>query len=826
MNKTNLLFVTFAITFFSVFSQKPQNNQISITGNIIDSNTKEPLEYATVVLNNIETKQLSGGITDEKGNFTIKIIPGTYDISFEFISFKTVKISKKIINSSLNFGTIILSEDSDKLDEIVIIAEKSTVEIRLDKRIYNVGKDMTVKGGSASDVLDNVPSVDVDVEGNVSLRGNENVRILIDGKPSALVGLSGTDALRQLPADAIEKVEVITSPSARYDAEGTAGILNIILRKGITTGLNGFMNATIGDPTQYRVASNINFRTKKVNFFTNLGYRDSSGPGNFLTNLSTFENESVNSLRIEDRDFERNRNGYNINLGLEYFLSNESSITGTYFYRDSDNKNLSTNTIRVFDANDILEFTDIRIQDEDEIDKTSQISLNYTNNLNSSGHKLTIDVQYSDSKEIETAFIDDALASEKNITTENSKSTLIQSDYVLPIGEHMQFELGYRGDFQDLNSNFLVNRTPELDFNPSNNLIFKQNVNAIYSQFGNKINKFSYLLGLRTEITDVKVRLTNTNENFDYRYSEVFPTINFGLERTDNQSFTLGYSRRLRRPRYWYLNPFESRNSQNVIYKGNPGLIPTFTNSFDLGFLQKIGKLTLNSSIYFQHSVNAIQRVTRDEIRLLDGVNQVITIREPINLASEDRYGFELTANYNPSKKVRLSGSFNVFQQESKGLYEYNKFTIDETSGAIISSPEIQDLGNINNSWFSRFNATFTLPWKIQMQNRLSYRGPRFTAQSESKGMFSTNIALSKDVFNEKGTFVFNVSDLFNSRKWRSTNFNPNKENPTSINYQESQWRVRQVSLNFTYRFNQKKDQGRERRGGGDYEGGEGFSRP
>ena len=826
MNKTSLFFVAFTITFLSVFSQKPQNNQISITGNIIDSNTKEPLEYATVVLNNIETKQLSGGITDEKGNFTIKIIPGTYDISFEFISFKTIKIPKKIINSSVNFGTIKLSEDSDKLDEIVIIAEKSTVEIRLDKRIYNVGKDMTVKGGSASDVLDNVPSVDVDVEGNVSLRGNENVRILIDGKPSALVGLSGTEALRQLPADAIERVEVVTSPSARYDAEGTAGILNIILRKGVATGLNGSLNTTIGDPTQYRIASNINFRTKKINFFTNLGYRNSSSPGNFLTNLSTFENESVNSLRIEDRDFERKRNGYNINLGLEYFLSNESSITGTYFYRDSDNKNLSTNAIQVFDVNNILEYSDVRVQDEDEIDETSQISLNYTNNINNSGHKLTIDFQYSDSKEIETAFIDDSLASENNITAENSKSTLIQSDYVLPIGEHMQFELGYRGDFQDLNSNFLVNRIPELDFNPSNNLIFKQNVNAIYSQFGNKINKFSYLLGLRTEITDVKVRLTNTNENFDYRYTEVFPTINFGLERTDNQSFTLGYSRRLRRPRYWYLNPFESRNSQNVIYKGNPGLIPTFTNSFDLGFLQKIGKLTLNSSIYFQHSVNAIQRVTRDEIRLLDGVNQVITIREPINLASEDRYGFELTANYNPSKKVRLSGSFNVFQQESKGLYEYNKFTIDETSGAIISSPEIQDLGNINNSWFSRFNATFTLPWKIQMQNRLSYRGPRYTAQSESKGMFSANIALSKDVFSEKGTLVLNVSDVFNSRKWRSTNFNPNKENPTSINSQESQWRVRQISLNFTYRFNQKKNQGRERRGGEDYEGDEGFSTP
>lgn len=826
MNKTSLFFVVFIFTILNVFGQKPQNNQLSIVGKIIDSNTKEPLEYATIVLKNQKTKQLSGGITDEKGNFNISINPGTYDISFEFISFKTQEISNKIINSTLNFGTIELSEDTDKLDEIVIIAEKSTVEIRLDKRIYNVGKDMTVKGGSASDVLDNVPSVDVDVEGNVSLRGNENVRILIDGKPSALVGLSGTDALRQLPADAIERVEVITSPSARYDAEGTAGILNIILRKGLATGLNGSMNATIGDPKQYRIASNLNFRTKKFNFFTNLGFRNSSGPGKFLTNLSIFENESFNSLRIEDRDFERNRNGYNVNVGLEYFLSKKSSITGTYFYRDSNNQNLSTNKINVFNVDDILEYSDLRVQDEDEIDNTSQISLNYTNNFNTSGHKLTVDIQYSDSEEIESASIDDSLATENNITTEKSKNTLIQTDYTLPIGENTQFELGYRGDFQDLNSNFLVNRIPELDFNPSNNLIFEQNVNAIYSQLGNKINKFSYLLGLRTEITDVKVRLTNTNENFDYNYSELFPTINFGFERTENQSFTLGYSRRLRRPRYWFLNPFESRNSQNIIFKGNPGLIPTFTNSFDLGFLQKIGKLTLNSSIYYQHSINAIQRVSRDEIRLLDGVNQVITIREPINLASEDRFGFELTANYNPSKKVRLSGSFNVFKQESKGVYEYNKFTIDGISGEISSTPELQDLGNVNNSWFSRFNATFTLPGKIQMQNRLSYRGPRFTAQSESKGIFSTNIALSKDLFSEKGTVVLNVSDLFNSRKWKSTNYNPNRENPTSINYQESQWRVRQVSLNFTYRFNQKKNQVRERRGNEEFEGGEGFSSP
>ena len=824
-NNTFFLFL-FSISFIFSQQQEKNKNEIIIQGTVIDGNTKQPLEYATVILKNKETSLLSGGLTDFNGNFKIATPQATYEVSVKYISFKSKIFPVEEININKKFGIIALYENTNSLNEIVIVAEKTTVDIRLDKKIFNIGKDLSIRGGNASDVLGNVPSVQVDVEGNVSLRGNENVRILIDGKPSALVGLSGTDALRQLPADAIERVEVITSPSARYDAEGTAGILNIILRKGVATGLNGSINTTIGSPTQYRVASNINLRTKKINFFTNLGYRNSTGPGKFLTNLSSLENGAVTSLRIEDRAFERNRNGYNINLGLEYFISKKSSITGTYFYRDSDNKNLSTNNISIFDAAGLLGASDIRIQDEDEIDTTSQFALNYTNNINSSGHKLTIDFQYSDSEEIETAFINDSLALENNITTEDSKNTLIQSDYVLPIGENTQFEIGYRGEFQDLTSDFLVTRTPTLDFDPSNNLVFKQNVNAIYSQFGSKINKFSYLLGLRTEITDVKVRLTNTNENFDYKYTELFPTINIGFERTEDQSFTVGYSRRLRRPRFWYLNPFESRSSQNVIYKGNPGLTPTFTNSFDLGYLQKIGKLTLNSSIYFQHSINSILRVSRDEIRLLDGVNQVITIREPINLASEDRFGFELTANYNPSKKVRLSGSFNVFQQESKGLYAYNKFIIDEITGAISATPETQDLGNTNNSWFTRFNATFSLPWKIQMQNRLSYRGPRNTAQSESEGIFSANIALSKDVFKEKGSLVLNVSDVFNSRKRKSTNYNPSIENPTSISYQESQWRVRQVSLNFTYRFNQKKKQQRDRRGGEDFEGGEDFGTP
>ncbi|MCI2227929.1 TonB-dependent receptor family protein [Polaribacter sp. MSW13] len=812
---TLLVFCLFTINFLS--AQSPSDvESISITGKVVDSNTNQPLEYATIVLKNTKTKKVTGGITDEKGLFSIKTPKGNYEISVEFISFKSTKLPTQTLTENKNFGTIKLVEDSSSLDEVVIIAEKSTVQIRLDKRIYNVGKDMTVKGGNASDVLDNVPSVDVDVEGNISLRGSENVRILIDGKPSALVGLSG-DALKQLPAEAIERVEVITSPSARYDAEGTAGILNIILRKGKVTGFNGSLNLNAGNPDQFQISPNINYRTKKYNFFTNLGYSYRKGPGSSFTELEAYFNGTLQNTRTEEREFERKNSGFNGNFGLEYYLTKNSSITGTFFIRDSDNGSTSTNNINVLDAINNTNTSDIRIQDEDESDKTKQYSLNYTNNINEKGQKLTLDFQYSDSEETESAIINDASGIENNLTTEKSKNTLLQADYVLPIGEKSQFEAGYRGDFQDLTSDFIV--TPTLSPDPSNNLVFNQKVNAFYTQYGTKFDKISLLLGLRAEITDVKVRLLNTNENFDYNYKELFPTINIGYEQTEDRSYTLGYSRRLRRPRFWYLNPFESRSSQNVIFKGNAGLTPTFTNSFDLGFLQKLGKFTINSSIYYQHSTDVISRVSRDEIRPVGpgGENEIVTIREPINLASEDRYGFEFTANYNPSKKLRFSGSFNLFQIETNGNYLYQKYELDNF-GNVVTTPEVQNLDNSNGSWFARFNSMVSLPGKIQWQTRLFYRGANKTAQSDTKGIFSTNLAFSKDILKDKGSLVLNVSDVFNSRKRQSTSYNPSIDNPTSINNQEFQWRVRQISLNFTYRFNQKKKM--EKPGGENNDGG------
>ena len=807
--KKPLLLLLCIFTSTLLMAQRPSKQGFSITGKVVDAKTNQALEYATVVLKNTKTQKISGGITDEKGAFKILTPKGTYEISVEYISFKTIKLAVQEISSNKNLGTIELTEDASSLDEVFIIAEKSTVEIRLDKKIYNVGKDMTVKGGTASDVLDNVPSVDVDPEGVVSLRGSENVRILIDGKPSALLGLSGADALKQLPSDAIERVEVITSPSARYDSEGTAGILNIILRKGKASGFNGSVSVTVGDPKNYQTAVNLNLRSEKINVFSNFGYSDNGGPGVYDSEITYLSDGNIDSLRIENRDNERFRKGFNGNFGLEYYLNKKSSITGTIFLRDSDGQNISTNNISSFDPSNTNLYNSTRIQDEDEIDQTIQFSLNYTNNFNENGHKLTLDLQHSANREIENAIIIDTNP-ETNSTNELSLDNLVQADYVLPIGKNSQFEAGYRGSFQDLTSDYLV-IAPNLDpeYNPSNNLEFTQNVNAFYTQFGSKINKFSYLLGLRTEITNIDIKLINTNENYTKKYTDLFPTLNFGYELTEDQSFTLGYSKRLRRPNSRYLNPFESRESEVIFSKGNVNLDPTYTNSFDLGYLNKFGKVTLNSSIYYQHSTNNIARVNSQETRIVNGKETNVLVRQPINLSSEDRSGFELTANYNASRKVKLSGSFNFYQFETKGEYVYN--VTDLTTNIV--SPVTQNFDAKNNSWFTRFDAKITLPWNIQSQTRVFYRGPKNDAQSNVKGILSANLAFSKDILKDKGTLVLNVSDLFNSRKYQVESYAPSRENPTNITDQTFQRRMRQISLNFSYRFNQKKNQGGKKSG-------------
>ncbi|MEA1786286.1 TonB-dependent receptor [Arenibacter sp. GZD96] len=793
---------------------------ITLTGTVLDQEYGVPLEYATLVLQSVrDPERITGGITDADGKFSVETMAGVYNIRVEYISYNSYTLDNQTLNESKDLGTIRLSPNVEQLEAVEVVGEKTTVEVRLDKKIYNIGKDLTTSGATISDALSNVPSVTVDVEGVISLRGNDNVRILINGRPSALAGFGSTDALRQLPADAIEKVEVITSPSARYDAEGTAGILNIILKKEKTLGFNGTVNTSIGYPEAAQITSNLNLRTDKFNIFTTFSYSYREPPGNGLFD-NTFTVGDFSRI-IEDRDIERKTNSFNINLGMEYFITEKSSITGSFFTRLSDDEDLTSNDSRRF-VGTTLDSRTLRTELETEDDKTYQVALNYINNFDDNGHKLNADFQYSKGDEEEFQIIEEnnvfpntqLLALENVLQTEIENEYLIQADYVLPLGD-AQFEAGFRSTLEETITGFKLDTLNqnsgifETNRNLTNTFTYDENVHAVYTQYGNKYGKFSFLFGLRLENTEQKGKVDSEFDeealqeilgpdidvNFDKNFLGLFPTVNLIYELAENENITLGYNRRINRPRGFFINPFPSRSSRTNIFQGNPDLDPAFANAYDIGYLKRWKELTLTASIYYQKETNSFERVQEETGQLTsDGIQIIRSI--PINLSTNERYGGEAGILYNPTKWLRLNGSFNFFVFEKEGFF----------NGV--------DFGASNTSWFSRFSSKVSLPAKIEWQTNAFYRGPSENAQTRNEGIFSLDFAFSKDVMKDKGTISFNVSDVFNSRKRRSFT-----ETAFFTSESEFQWRERQFTLSFLYRFNQPKERGRQQRPNGNDDG-------
>jgi len=781
---------------FLLMAQRPQDQKpIKITGTVVDTENGQPLEYATVVLSSTRNPEnITGGITDENGRFTVETIAGMYNISVEYISYVTYRSERQLLRGNMDLGQITLSPDVAQLSEVEVVAERTTVELRLDKKIYNVGSDLTVSGGTVSDVLDNVPSVSVDVEGNVELRGNTDVRILINGKPSAITGLNSTDALRQLPAESIEKVEVITSPSARYDAEGSAGIINIILRRSKLQGLNGALTGTLGYPYSAGINGNLNYRTGDINIFTNTGYNYRERPGNSFDSSDFFDTEGnfTNSI-TEDREIERVRQGLNANIGLEWYVNETSSITQSVFIRDSDNTSETTNNFSQVNS-DGEESNGIRFDPEEESDETFQYSFNYDKQFNGSAeHTFSLAFQYETSDEIEESLIIQNGVDNENVrTAEDQQRVFLQADYVTPVGKSGQFELGYRGDFNNLDSDYrviFINPTLEelgID-DPSNILDYKETINAFYSQYGDKKGKVSFLTGLRYESTRLIINQLTTNDFNRNNFDAFFPTLNLNYEIDETESYQLGYNRRVQRPRSWFLNPFPSRSSPTNFFQGNAALLPSFSNQVELGYLKRFKKLTINASAYFQRATDVITIITEDtgDTTLFDGEQVSIIRRTPVNLARNDRYGIDITTNFRPSRKWNLNGNFNFFNLITRGDFNNQNFDAE------------------NLSWFIRFNNKITLFNDLDWQTRIFYRGPIENAQTKTDGIFTLDFAFSKDFFKEKASLAFNISDVFNSRIRVSETITPEFTTDS-----EFQWRVRSFNLNFTYRFNQKKQRG------------------
>ena len=799
----------FALLFLglisTLFAQRPQGggpgnfSKLKLTGIVVDKETQKPLEYTTIsLINKRFPERIQGGITDAKGNFNLEVFPGQYTISIEYIGFDKINIENKVLRENEDLGRIELEIAAETLQEVELVGERTEVEIRLDKRIYNVGKDITVRGGSVADVLDNVPSVSVDVEGNIALRGNENVRILINGKPSGLVGLSGPQGLRSLPAESIEKVEVVTSPSARYEASGTAGILNIILKKEELEGFNGSFILNGGFPTTYGGNATLNWRTKKLNLFSTTSLRNSESRGGGI-----FESENFNPVRFvnEDRDYQRFRNSIFFNLGAEYFFNDKTSLTLSGFVRKSNNESNNTTEIENLNASGLVIDRFGRYQFEEEVDNSQQFTANFTKKFDDKGHELIIEFQTEASGEDESDFAENTSTfNQESETLEDQSRTLLQMDYVWPVNENTQFELGYRGNFSTQETDYNVfdllesGRTPNVQL--TNFLGFTQNVNAAYTQFGQKIEQFSYLMGLRMEKTHIEIDQRTSNIYKEKDYTDWFPTLNLSYEFSEKENITLGYSRRIRRPRSWSLNPFRSLTSLTFFREGNPDLDPSYSNLYDLGYLKRWDKFTFNGSIYYQKATQVIERITEATGELVvvseDPLVELPQFRSTsINLSENARTGTEFTLTYTPKRRVRISGNFNIFNSETIGSYK----------GVALDREII--------SWFARLNSSFPIPFGINTQFNGFYFGPRANAQTESKGVVTFSGALNKPLFNDKATLSFRVSDILNSSKRKSTT-----ETADFRNYTEFQWRQPSYIFTFTYRINERKmDRRRNNRG-------------
>lgn len=784
----------------------------TITATIIDKATQDKLPFATLTLLNPNNQTLIGGaVSDENGLISVKSSLSSVQIKVDYIGYETLVITRIDLNKKTTLGNLGLSPKESQLAGIDLVGRRSDVEIRLDKRVYNVGQNLNAKGTNVSDVLENIPSLSLDLDGNLELRGSTNVRILIDGKPSGLVGVNGIDALADLPAESIERVEVITAPSARYQAEGSSGIVNIILAKNTFKGLNGVFNLSGGKYDSYGANASINYKVKKVNFFTNSGYRDNTNLGGAFQDNS-YNNNLTYDQFVETRSFDRRRVGTNVNIGLDYTPTEKTKLTISYTQNKREGDDQTKNDQNHFLENGVVTKS-LRSEVEEDYGLNKQLSLSLTHNFNDNGHKLDITLQRERNIEDEFAdlqtqqFIPQSILSllEENNTEQEEKRFLAQIDYVWPIDKNSQFEAGYRGTNQDQNTGFVVQTVDSngnliVNANLTNFLDFNQKVHAFYSQYGKKWGGFSILSGLRFEHTAMNVIQKTTNEDGKSTFNDFFPTLNLGFELSETANITIGYNRRISRPRSRSLNPFQSRSSETSFFQGNPFLKPSYSNGFDIGYLKQFKKFTFNSSLYFRRTEKPENRISVEsgDFVEVNGVSTPVIKRFPVNLGRRDQLGIEANGSIRWSPKWRSNLSFNIFRSVEEGSYEGQIFD------------------NENDSWTGNFRNNLSLPKKINTQINVWFVGANQSAFGSRKAFGGVSLGLNKDILNDNATINLNFSDVFNTSIYRWKTFTE-----TITTEGEYQRRKPIYTLTFTYRFRQEKE--RQRRRGQDFDGEESF---
>ena len=796
---------------------------ITVKGRVFDNSTGHPMEYATVRACTLPDKTfVSGCVTDPTGHFTLELEKGRYELEIQYMGFNT---SYKNINldgtkSTVDVGKINLSPDSRMLNEVNVVAEKSTYEMTLDKHVFNVGKDVANTAGNAIEVLENIPAVSVDVEGNVSLRGDDGVRILIDGKESGLSGMSTQDALRTLQGDMIERIEVITNPSVRYDAEGSAGIINIILKKDKRQGFNGAVNIRGGYPWMYGASLSGNYRLKRWNFFGSYGFNNRSNIGggvNLTKRYSDIIDGDTIFTQLTDQTTERrmHRMGHNVRVGADYYITDYDIVSAAFVYRYGK---LETHpVVRYSDEYPIWDSAsyDVRAEDYWEYDPMYEVTLDYDKTFERKGRSLKANVRFFTNTENAGSDINESLY--PNAAAQQALWTIYQKtgndqrmrnlqasiDYVHPFLTKAQWEIGGKYTNRNILSNDSVWQKNDGIWEPLGNYCYdyeySEQVAALYTSLGNEWGRWSGQVGLRAEMTDILTNLKgyahdgNDSINGGKPYFDFFPSAHINYSVNEFNQFQVSYTRRIRRPGFWQMSPFRSYNDNRNIRLGNPALTPTYMDSYELGYIHFWDKASFNFTTYYRHGTNMIRHYTYED----DGVFYSM----PINFGKADDFGVEMVAQGQMTKWWNLNGNVNFFRSQFNGTI--NDKVYDDATWML----------------FGRAVSKFKVSNWFDLQLTAHIMGPHKEPLGMRKGNWWMDLAVSKEIFNGNGTITFNVRDLFNSRSWGGESWGDG-----FWQYNTSTWNRRSFSLNFNYRINQQniKRNRSDGEGGGDDEGGGG----
>lgn len=791
----------------------------TVSGRVVDANSKNPIEFATITLISARDSSIAtGGISDQNGRFLIDDVKmGAYQVHISFIGFEITKRGPIRLNPrdgiKVDLGEVQLLPMVNALEAAEVVEKREFMELMMDKRVFNVGENLGVTGGNATDVLETLPSIEVDADGAVSLRGSQNVTILIDGKPSSLTGASRQAILEQLPAASIDRIEVITNPSAKYDADGMTGIINIVLKKNKLSGFNGNVSISAATGDQYNGSLGLNYRTKKANVFANYAYRYSDTFSRSTTDRTTFF-PGPDLVLDQDEDGFNIRQSHNVNLGTDFYLnpSNTLSVGARLNFGGSTGEELLYNDQFYDDGAPLRYYTREGFDDSQNFgyDLTAGWRADFTGR----DHFLTADLQYGNALSdnntdiINTDFdalglpMDGLTAFERNRSEDLNETLTIQTDYSRPLhGEKGKIETGYKTIVRNIDTGFfgesLDNETnifsPQVDRN--NDFRYSEAIHAVYASYGRKIKKFSLQGGLRAEQVYTRSELLTTDERFRNDYFSLFPSAYATYAVSDKSDLSLSYSRRISRPGTRQLNPFPNYTNELNIFNGNPFLLPEYIHAMEAGYNLRRKRTTWLASVYLQDMSNVISRFNRVDT---NGVN----FGTWENIADVQSLGIELIANTEilPWWNINLSG--NGYRKQNNG-----------------SNLEGQ-LRNTALSWSLRAMSSMKFKNGYNIQISGFYRAPEQFIQGDFSGFSFIDVSVKKSVFKNKGSITLNLRDAFDTRE-----FNFDLVGPTFTQARYRKRESRNLFVTFSYNFG-KLESGRDRRkgrsGGGEggFEGG------